>query len=278
MRNSDRVAFLLSAARLLVLAWMGSAPLSADSPPARPTPVRYPEGLVHGYLALRTLEGEALASGDLIQTARGDQVTSRLVFRFKDGSSHDETAVFNQGRQFRLARYKLVQKGPAFEHPLELSIDPKRGRVTVRHTDDEGKEKVESEHMDLPPDLANGIVPILLKNGRPESPPTMHFLAATPKPRLVKLEATAAGEASFRVAGSTHKAIHYVVKVEIGGIAGFMAPIVGKQPPDTHVWIEGGDAPAFVRSEGPLSMGGPPWRIDLTGPAWPEAPAGDGRR
>ena len=51
--------------------------------------VKHREGLVHGFLALRTLEGEVLAAGDLIQQARSDRVTSRLVFAFKDGSRHD---------------------------------------------------------------------------------------------------------------------------------------------------------------------------------------------
>jgi len=58
-----------------------------------PVAVRYTEGLVHGFLVLRTLEGKALADGDLLQAARGDRVTTRLVFRFKDGSTHDETAI-----------------------------------------------------------------------------------------------------------------------------------------------------------------------------------------
>ena len=54
--------------------------------------VRYKEGVSHGFLVLRTLSGDTLADGDLIQIARGYRVTSRLVFHFKDGSVHDETA------------------------------------------------------------------------------------------------------------------------------------------------------------------------------------------
>jgi hypothetical protein len=64
--------------------------------------------------------------------------------------------------------------------------------------------------------------------------------------------------------------MHYVLKVDIGGIKGVVAPLVGKQPPDSHVWILGGDAPAFVRSEQPLYNGGPLWRIELTSPVWPK--------
>ena len=46
---------------------------------------------------------------------------------------------------------------------------------------------------------------------------------------------------------------------------------LGKQPPDSRVWVLAGDAPAFVRSEQPLYAGGPLWRIELTSPVWPSA-------
>jgi hypothetical protein len=95
------------------------------------------------------------------------------------------------------------------------------------------------------------------------------MVAATPKPRLVKLEITAKGDEPFSIAGSSRKATHYVVKVEIGGVDGAIAPLLGKQPPDTHVWILGGEVPAFVKMEGPLYLGGPIWRIELACPVWP---------
>jgi hypothetical protein len=56
------------------------------------------------------LEGDTLADGDLIQVAHGDRVTCRLVFHFKDGSIHDETAVFSQRRNFRLLSDHLVHR------------------------------------------------------------------------------------------------------------------------------------------------------------------------
>ena len=52
----------------------------------------------------------------------------------------------------------------------------------------DGKEKVEDEHMDLPVDLANGLIPVLLKNVQRDALPfSVSFVAATPKPRLVKV-------------------------------------------------------------------------------------------
>jgi hypothetical protein len=123
---------------------------------AEPVPVRYREGTVHGFLALRTLEGKILAAGDLIQTVRGNRVVSRLAFRFKDGSVDDETAVFSQEHNFRLVSDHHIQKGPSFPKPTDVSINASTGRVIVRYTDN-GKEKVEEEQMELPPDILNGI-------------------------------------------------------------------------------------------------------------------------
>lgn len=238
---------------------------------AEPVIVRHAEGVVHGFLALRTMDGATLADGDLIQTARGDQVTSRLVFHFKDGSLHDETAVFTQRRHFQLVSDHLIQKGPSFPQPLDVTITRADGRVTVRYTED-GVQKVDDERLDLPLDLANGVLLTLLKNvGPAASPMKVSMLAATPKARLVKLAVTGAGEEPFTIGSSTRRATHYVVKVELGGVAGLLAPLLGKQPPDTHVWILGGEAPAFLKFEGALYRDGPLWRIELTSPAWPRA-------
>jgi hypothetical protein len=236
---------------------------------AQPVEVRHTEGLVHGFLALRTLDGTLLAGGDLIQTARGDRVTSRLIFRFKDGSRHDETSTFSQDGTFRLISHRLVQQGPSFPRRLDMRIDAAGRRVTVRYTDDEGEAQVESEDLDSPAELANGVILTLLKNISPGATPvTLRMVGATPKPRVVDLEITTAGEEAFSTPGLTRKATHYVVKVKIGGLAGFLAPLLDKEPPDSHVWILRGDAPAFVKSEQPLYAGGPVWRIELVSPVW----------
>jgi hypothetical protein len=238
--------------------------------PAEQVAVHQTEGLVHGFLTLRNTSGTSLADGELLQVARGDRVTSRLVFRFKDGSLLDETAVFSQRGTFRLISDHLVQKGPSFPQPLEMSIDCATGRVSVQYTEKDGEPKVADERMDLPADLANGMIPTLLKNVRGNRPPaSLSMVAATPTPRLVKLALSLAGEDRFTTGGTARSAAHYVVKVEIGGVAGLIAPLVGKQPPDSHVWVVGGEAPAFVKSEGPMFAGGPIWRIELVSPVWP---------
>jgi len=170
----------------------------------------------------------------------------------------------------QLLKYHLLQKGATFPRVLDVSIDRPSGQVTVRYTEKDGKEKIETERMELPLDLANGISLTMLKNIGPDTlPAKFSLLATTPKPRLVKLKITSAGKEPFSVGGLTREATHYVIKVEIGGVAGVVAPIVGKEPPDHHVWIIGGDAPGFIKSEGTLFEGGPAWRIELATPVWP---------
>ena len=150
--------------------------------------MRHPEGTLHGFLAVRSQEGRIIASGDLIQFVRGDQVISRLIFHFKDGSIDDETTVFSQRGNFRFISDHHIQKGPSFPHPIDLSIDSRNNEVIVRSTGKDGKEEVRTDHLDLPADLVNGMVLLIIKNISPATPETkVSMLVATPKPRLVKL-------------------------------------------------------------------------------------------
>jgi hypothetical protein len=235
---------------------------------AEPIAVRHMEGTVRGFLVLRTMEGKTLAAGDLIQVVQGDRLVSTLIFHFKDGSVDDETTVFSQRRNFRLLSYHHLQKGRSFPHPVDVSIDISKGQVTVRSTDG-GKEKVETDQLDLPPDFANGLLINLLENLPTDAAETkVSYVAATPKPRLVKLAITPQGSETFWAGGARHGATRYDVKVELGGLTGVVAPLIGMQPEDIHVWILGGKAPAFVRMEGQFYQGGPIWTIELTSPVW----------
>jgi len=232
---------------------------------SEPVVVRRPESIVNAPLALRSLDGTLLANGQLMQRPQGDRMTSELTFNFKDSSVQQESTIFTQQGSFRLVSHHLIQKGPAFPQPMDLSIDATSGQVVVRSTEG-GQEKTYTEHLELPADLANGILPVILKGLDPGRPlPMVSWLAATPKPRLVKFSFSVLPNTELvSIGGSAVQATHYVVKVEVGGVSGFVAPIVGKQPPDVHVWVIGGDKPAFLKSEGALFYGGPPWRVEVT--------------
>src|SRR5213596_4220814 len=227
-------------------------------------PVRHTEGLIHGFLLVLTFKGKALADGQMTQDAHGDHVSNHLIFRFKDGSIYEDTTVFSQRGTFRLLSDHLIRRGPSFKQPTDTSIDASTGDVKVRYTEAKGKEKVIAQRMELPPDVSNGLLLTLMKDIKPGVPrTTVSMVATTPKPRLVKLAILPQGEEPFTIGRFRHKAMHFVVKVEIGGLTGFLARLMGKQPADTHVWVPGGEAPAFVKAEGPLYVGGPIWRIQL---------------
>jgi hypothetical protein len=248
-----------------------AAVAAPPGPPPEAVAVRYSEGITHGFLVLRALDGAHLADGDLIQTARADQVTSRMVLRFLDGSVQDETVVFSQHGRFRLLSDRLIQKGPAFPIPLETSIDGVRGTVSVRW-EEKGQTKTADERFDPPADLANGFVATLVKNLDPErARSSLSMMATSPKPRLVRLVVAPAGIDAFAIGDSPRKAYRFLIHVELGGIAGAVAPIVGKQPPDTSLWVSEGDAPTFLKSEGPFYVGGPSWKLELAVPSWPQA-------
>ena len=256
-----------------VLAWaalfQAASPFQAASLPAQSVVVRQMEGEVHGFLVLRTSDGAIIADGDATQVTHGREVTNRVVYQFKDGSLQDETVVFSQSGHFRLLTDHMVQKGPTFKHPLDVSINGTSGVVTVGYKDDDGKDKTATARLVLPPDLANGMVPIVLKNlATGAQSATVSMVVATPKPLLVKLVITAEGEDSFSTGGASRRATQYAVKVDIGGIRGVLAPLVGKQPPDTHVWMLGGSCPTFLKAEGPSYEGGPIWLTELVNAVW----------
>src|SRR5213080_2324466 len=136
-RHGLRIELQRSGARsrLIAILLACAAMLQSNALFADTIPVRHTEGLIHGFLVVRTLEGKALADGQMTQDAHGDRVTDHLTFRFKDGSIYEDTTVFSQHQTFRLVSDHLIQRGPSFNRPLDTSIDASAGQVTVRYTE-----------------------------------------------------------------------------------------------------------------------------------------------
>jgi hypothetical protein len=96
----------------------------------------------------------------------------------------------------------------------------------------------------------------------------LSFVAPTANPRLIKVSVKPAGQLPFTIGGTSRKALDYVLHVELGGLTGLIAPLIGKQPADYHIWILEGTAPAFIREQGQLYEGGPIWCIEQTSPTF----------
>jgi hypothetical protein len=255
------IPFLLSSLALLLIPSTSSATL---------IPAEYKEGTSHGFLVLRSQQGKILATGEVIQTIDGQRLTSEVVFHFRDGSIHDEVTVFSQNSDFRLISDHLRQQGPSFPKPIDVTMDVASGNLEISSDKDKDpKHKSDQQHLDIPEDAANGLIPILLKNISPSEPETtVSMVIASSKPRVVKLKIHPAGEQLFSASGKRFQAIHYAIHIDIGGVAGTVATAIGKEPPDIHCWIVGGKAPSFVKLTAQLYEGGPLWNIELATIKW----------
>jgi len=70
--------------------------------------------------------------------------------------------------------------------------------------------------------------------------------------------------------GRAMKTMRSLVKLNIGGLTGVIASLVGKSPPELRYWLVTGDVPAFVRFEGAMFLNGPVWRLESTTVEWPK--------
>ena len=232
-------------------------------------PVRYSEGMVHGFLKLETADGKLLAHGDLLQVPKDRGIESRMVFHFADSSVFEEKVTFTQHGVFSMQDYHLVQRGPAFERDLDVTL-LQSGQYTVKtRSHKDGETDQSTGVLTLPPDVYNGMVITIAKNMVPRDTQTVHIVAFTPKPRLIGLELAPTGTGRVMLGGHSEKAVHYKLKPRLGTFVKVMASILGKAPPDSDAWIVTDDVPAFVRFEGPMYMG-PVWRLSLASPTWPQ--------
>lgn len=232
-------------------------------------PVRYAEGMVHGFLELRAADGTVLANGDLLQVPRDREIQTRMVFHFRDDSVFEEAVTFTQHGVFKMLKYHLVQSGPAFADDLDATLSASGEYAVKTKSHKDGEEKEYAGTLELPPDVYNGMPITIAKNLAPGDTQTVHIVAFTPKPRLIGLELAPSGAERIKFGRHSEAAVHYKLKPKLGTLVKVFASLLGKAPPDSDVWIVTEDVPAFVRFEGPM-YSGPVWRLDLTSPDWPE--------
>ncbi len=250
---------------IMALAALVSTPVNAA-----PIAVRFPEGMTHGFLLVRSLSGEILGQGEMTQVLKeGDLVENRLVFRFKDGSLHDEKVAFSQQRVFTMISYRLVQRGPSFPDQIDISIDRGTAEYTVRsQAGKDGKEEVLTGQVDLPKDVYNGMLITVSKNLQKGADETVSVLSFTPAPQVIKVQLRAIDEQPIQLGELSSKATHYVFTPQLGVIKEFLGKTIGKLPAQFHYncWIMVDAPPSFVQFEGPLQLMGQIIRIELVSP------------
>jgi hypothetical protein len=228
--------------------------------------VKHIQRPMHRFMVARSDAGNILARGEFTQVVQGDEVTMRMIYRFLDGSIDDETTTYRQQGTFQLVRNHHIEKGPFFAKPVDFAVDAATGIATSRTTDKNGKIHVETEHVELPDDLANGFVGTLLLNVPHDTTPfRVGMLVPVGGGRLIRLLISPEGEQPFQATGQTLKATEFRIHPELGGIVGLVAPLIGLQPKDVMVWVVEGEDPAVVRIVGQLGGYGPVVSSELEG-------------
>jgi hypothetical protein len=234
--------------------------------PAEPIAVRHIQLPRHVFMVARSETGKIMARVEFTETVQGDEVTMRLTYHFVDGSIDDETTTYRQQGTFRLVRNHHIQQGPFFAKPVDFAVEAASGIATSRTADKSGKIHVESEHIDLPDDLANGFVGTLLLNVSPNTAPfRVGILAPVFGGRLIRILISPEGEQPFQKTGQTLKATVFRIHPELGGILGVIAKLLDLQPKDVMVWVLESEKPAVMRIVGQLGGSGPVLSSELEG-------------
>ena len=266
--KTDRPSAVCNPVLLAVL--MVFTTLIAIPVAAAPVSVRFSEGVTHGFLLVRSLAGDIVGHGEITQmVSEGDLVESQLVFRFIDGSLHDEKVAFSQQRVFTLISYRLVQRGPSFPEQLDVSIDRGSAQYTVRSQRGiQRKEDVQNGQFDLPKDVYNGMLIMVSKNLPKGADETVSVLAFTPAPQVVPVQIHAIEEQSMQIGDRSSKATQFVFTPQLGMMKEWLGKVTGKLPAEFHYdcWNMVDGIPSFVQYEGPLQLLGPILRIELVSP------------
>jgi len=217
-------------------------------------------------MAARSETGKIIARVEFTETVQGDEVTMRLTYHFLDGSLDDETTTYRQQGRFRLVRNHHIQNGPFFAKPVDFAVEAATGTATSRTTDKSGRVHVESEHINLPADLANGFVGTVLLNVSPNTAPfRVGILAPVFGGRLIRILISPEGEQAFQKTGQTVKATVFRIHPELGGFLGMIAKLLNLEPKDVRVWVLEGEKPAVMRIVGQLGGSGPVLSSELEG-------------
>jgi hypothetical protein len=230
---------------------------------AEPVPVQQAQGAAQGFLVVRDANGQQIGTGNLQQAVHGGRITSRILYRLNDGSVDDETTIFTQARVFHVVSDHHVQHGPLFDKALDVAFDTASGTVVTRNPN---STETREHEKNIPADVVNGIAGTILLNVKPTMAPlTLSAIAPISTGRVITITITPEGEGDFTISGIPHKAAIYRIHPKLGGVAGAIAPVIGKEPKDVLVWVIQGSAPALVREICQFSVGGPVLSIELAG-------------
>jgi hypothetical protein len=226
------------------------------APGAWAVETRFPERNDTRQLAVKSQEGQPIGEGTLTQWTEGDRLHVLLIYRYADGRTIEESAVFLQEPELVQEKWTWRERKDQLV-TRRYNIDFTTGRALgVNRT--RGSPRRYSEQMQVEPGrtfagvgfilAAKNLLPVLRQGKDVE----LRALAFTPAPREVKVRLSQQGSERIQQGGQTLAADKVVVHPEIG-----IASLVVKVP-DTLLYFSGAEPPMLVAGVGPLLEPGDP--------------------
>jgi hypothetical protein len=229
-------------------------------------------GAAHGYPALRTLDGAALADGEFTQWLEGDRLHITIRYDFAGEHYVEEHVQLQQSPELVQHSWSWVEvRAGELERRFEVNFDTGEAVAEKR---DGGEVRHWSEHFDVQRghSFAGSAFTFALTSLRTRllagETIELQTVGFTPQPRLAVVAISHAGVDRVPMAGREILGDRFLIHPKLPAIAKLFVKV-----PDTLLWLVADPPAAFLRWEGPLAEPSDPiMRIDLL-PGEPSGPA-----
>lgn len=210
------------------------------------------EGALHGFPALRDLEGHPRADAEFTQIPEGDRLRVKLVYDFGGGHRVEENTVVRQ-------RPALVQELWSWEETdagalrRRYRVDFATGQASAEKPEN-GETKRWEDRVKIEPGrtFAGFAFTLALECLRDQlvrgETAELRAVAFTPHPRTVTVRVAFGGVDRLAMGGREVPGEQFLIHPEIPAIA---KPFV--RAPDTRIWLIAAPPRGFLRWEGPLA-------------------------
>jgi hypothetical protein len=239
-----------------------TAPAFARSP-GDPIRLVWSEGDIAGMTAIHGRDGgEAIGFVEYHQTRTADRLTCTRVARFRDGSSDEDSAEAKIGDTLQAISGRSIIRDKDGSVIVDMRIDVAGGRVQASWGPADARQQYD-QPVALPAGTYWGpLVFLVLKNFAANAEGdkvVFRTVAPTPKPMVLDMELSRAGNAPLDRAGVRIEATMYRLQPTIHWM---VDPIVRMIAPRATFFMLPGDPPALARFAGPRNYGRQPIVIE----------------
>jgi hypothetical protein len=223
--------------------------------PAGAVELRYPEGTLRGFPAVRDQKGHLVADGTLTQWIEQGKLRVLATFRFRDGRRVQEKAVLAQTPELAQLRWEWEERR-GDEVLRSFSVDLETGRALASKRKDNGEVEHWEENLEDARKTGRAFAGLgfmyAIKNLTDEldrgEQVQLTAVAFTPKPRTVTVTVRRDLVGELTMAGRKLPAERFQIHPDVPSVAKIFV-----KAPDLYLWFYRPSPPAFLRADIPLA-------------------------